>query len=39
MQSEETPLIRAAGGGHLNVVTYLLENCNADVNAQDAEVG
>ena len=34
----ETPLIRAAAGGHLKVVEFLINEYKADVNAADAEV-
>ena len=33
-----TPLLLAARGGHLNVLNYLINNFDADVNAQNDRV-
>ena len=35
VQNGRTPLHRAAGSGHTEVVKYLLENTTAQVNAED----
>ena len=35
VQFDESPLHRAAKGGHTEVVKYFLENTTAQVNAKD----
>ena len=35
LQNGETPLMYVCYTGHLDVVKYLVEKCEADVNARD----
>ena len=35
LQFQTTPLMHAASAGQLDVVEYLVEECEADVNARD----